>query len=126
MRARPEGTTGIDDDRDRIRRRLLPGRPDPERPDPDRPVELAPPLLPAGLDRPRRDLREELPEPCLSVGVRVDGELAVGLFEAFRMELEEPGPRRLERLSRNRECDPPQLAQRNALFSFSKNPSSRR
>jgi hypothetical protein len=70
-------------------------------------VELAPPLLPAGLDRTRRDLREELPEPRLSFGVRVDGELAVGLFEALRVELEEARPRRLERLVRNRECDPP-------------------
>ena len=126
MRPCAERAAGIDDDRDRIGRRLLPRRADPERPDPDGPVELAPALLPARLDRLRRHIREELPEPGLPGGIRVDRELAVSLFEPLGVDLEEPRPRQLEQLGRNLEYDPPELAQRNALFNFSKNPSSRR
>jgi hypothetical protein len=89
-------------------------------------VELTPALLPAGLDRLRRHIREELPEPGLPGGVRVDRELAVSLLETLGVDLEEARPRRLEQLGRNPQRDPSELAQRNALFSFSKNPSSRR
>jgi hypothetical protein len=89
-------------------------------------VELAPALFPARLDRLRRHIREEFPEPGLPGGVRVDRELAVALLEALGVELEEARRRLLEQLGRNLERDPPELAQRNALFSFSKNPSSRR
>jgi hypothetical protein len=44
------------------------------------------------------------------------------------MQLDEPRPRFLEPVVRDRDRDPPELvpAQRNALFNFSKNPSSGR
>ena len=50
MRAGAERTAGVDHDRERLGRRLLPRRPDPERADPDRVVELAPAVLPAVVD----------------------------------------------------------------------------
>jgi hypothetical protein len=88
-------------------------------------VKLAPALLPSGLDRGRGDRSEDELQSLLAVGVRVDREFAVRLLEALGMELEQPRPRLLEDIRRNRDRDPPQLAQRNALFNFSKNPSSR-
>ncbi len=50
VRAGAEGAARIDHDRERVRGRGLPRRPQPERPDPHRPVEAPPPILPAGLD----------------------------------------------------------------------------
>jgi hypothetical protein len=69
---------------------------------------------------------EERPQPCLAFGVRVDHELALPLLEALGVKVEQQRRRLLERFGRHRERDAPELAQRNALFSFSKNPSSRR
>ena len=50
VRAGAERLPGIDDERHRVPRRKLPRRADPERADLHGPVELAPALLPAGLD----------------------------------------------------------------------------
>ncbi|HEX2292401.1 MAG TPA: hypothetical protein VHH55_03755 [Gaiellaceae bacterium] len=59
-------------------------------------MELAPALLPARLDRRRRDPSEVLPKPVLPSAVGVDGQLAVGLLESLRVELEQPRPRLFE------------------------------
>ncbi len=126
VRTGPEGAARVDDDRDRTVRRHFPGRADPERADPDGPVELTPALFPAGLDRLRGDVGERCPQTLLTGLVGVDRKLAVALFEAFGMELEQLGSGWLEQVRRDREDDPAELAlaQRNALFSLSKNPSS--
>jgi hypothetical protein len=124
MRTRPEREARVDDDRQRIGRRLLPRRPDPERADPDRPVKLAPALLPARLDRLGGDPRELPAQASLPRRVRVDGELAVRFLEPLGVEIEQLRGRLLELVGRNRDDDPAELVQRNALFSFSKNPSS--
>jgi hypothetical protein len=91
-------------------------------------VELAPAFLPPRLDWLGGDVGELAPEPVFAGRVGVDGERAAGFLEALRMELEQLGRDLLERLGRSRDDDPPELAraQRNALFSFSKNPSSLR
>src|SRR5205823_10380868 len=64
--------------------------------------------------------------PC--VGVRRQHELvaALRLLEAFREEGEHLGARPLRSFAADGDRDAPQSAQRNALFSFSKNPSSAR
>jgi hypothetical protein len=91
-----------------------------------RSVELAPTLLPAGLDRRGRDVREGGAKPLFAGGVGVDGELAVAFLEALRVQLQEQRSRRFEQLVRDGDRDPAQLAraQRKALFSLSMNPSS--
>src|SRR5262249_28950532 len=109
--------TGIDDDCHCVVRRRLPRRPDPEPSHANRPVELAPSLLPAGLDV--GDLR---PARRLPVGIRRELELAavLALLEAVRVPLEPLGARPLR--ARERDADRHAL-QRNALFSLSKKPS---
>src|SRR5207237_7430546 len=106
-----------------------PRRPDPERTDPDGTVETAPPILPPGFDVRRRHAAERLPQPLLARGVRIGRELEairpVDLLEAFREQLDHRCTRLLRPDGRNRHRDAPE-AQRNALFSFSKNPSSAR
>jgi hypothetical protein len=91
-------------------------------------VELAPSFLPPRLDRGGRDLGEQRAQSLLAGRVRVDGDLSLGLLEAFWMQLEEPRPRYLELVVRDCDRDSAELApvQRNALLSFSKNPSSGR
>jgi hypothetical protein len=129
VRSRPERTPRLDDHRNRVGRRLLPGRADPQRPDAHGTMELAPALLPAGRHRLGRDRAELVPEPLFADRIRVDGERAGRrLLEAFGMEVEQPGPRFLEPIGRDRDLDAAKLplGQRNALFSFSKNPSSAR
>jgi hypothetical protein len=118
----------IDDNRDAIVRRFLPRRADPERPNPDRAVKLAPSLFPAGLDKLRGSLPERLAKPFLAGGVRVDDKDTLRLFEALRMELEELRSGDLDRVRRDRDGDAAKLrpAQRNALLSLSKKPSSAR
>jgi hypothetical protein len=88
-------------------------------------VELAPPLLPPGLDELRGRFGKLAPQPRFPGLIRVDDEPLVGLLESLGMELEKLRSRFLELLVRDRKRDPEKLAaQRNALFSFSKNPSS--
>ncbi len=128
MRARPEGATGIDDDRQRVRRRRLPGRPDPERSHSDRLVKGAPPVLPARLDVVAARTAEEVPEALLAAGVGVRSELdalrTVDFLEALGEELEHGRASLLEPLPADLDRDSAQAAQRNALFSLSKKPSS--
>jgi hypothetical protein len=91
-------------------------------------MELAPALLPAGRHRLGRDGAEFVPEPLFAGRIRVDRERVGRLLEAFGMEVEQPGARFLEPIGRDRDLDAAKLSlgQRNALFSFSKNPSSAR
>ena len=128
VRARAEGAAGVDDDRERVGRRRLPRRADPERADPDRPVERAPAVLPARLDVVAAGAAEEVPEALLPARVRVGGELdalrAVDLLEALGEELEHRRAGLLEPLEADLDGHSAQAAQRNALFSFSKKPSS--
>ena len=92
------------------------------------PVEVAPPLLPAVLDLGRAGAPERLPEPFLAAGVGVgdelDAALAVDLLEAEREQLEHHRAGDLGPLGTDLDGDAPETAQRNALFSFSKKPSS--
>ena len=128
VRARPEGATGIDDDSKRIGRWCLPWRPDPERPHSDRLMERAPPVLPAGLDVGAARSAEEVPEALFAAGVGIRGELdplrTVDFLESLGEELEHGRARLLEPLRADLDCDSAQAAQRNALFSLSKKPSS--
>jgi hypothetical protein len=126
VRARSEGTAWVDDDADRIRRGLLPWRADPEWSDPDGPVKLAPALFPPRFDCARGDLGELATKAFLTGSVRIDGELVLALLEALRMEVEQPRPRLFQQFRRDRDRDPTELAQRKALLSLSKNPSSGR
>src|SRR5436305_53848 len=107
MRTRPERAAWIDDDR-------LPGRPDPEAPDLDAVVERAPAVLPplghvVRLDDVEADRRL----------LGVDGERAVQLFDPFREDVQEQQELRLPA-----DDHVPLQAQRNALLSLSKRPSS--
>jgi hypothetical protein len=79
-------------------------------------MELAPRLFPALGERRRADL-EELAERGLAGVVGVDGEAAVDLLDADREDVEQL--RELELATGDEDA-----SQRNALFSFSKNPSS--
>jgi hypothetical protein len=127
MAAGPEGAGGLDEDRDRVGRRPLPGRADPERADAHGPVELAPALLPARLDLRTRNRSEPLPHPRLARLVGVRGELDVpgplALLEPLGEELDEDGSRGLRFGSGHDDGDAPQQVQRKTLFSFSKKPS---
>jgi hypothetical protein len=73
---------------------------------------------------------ERLPQTLLADSVRVGDQLdrvaAVHLLEPVREELEHDGARLLGALARHFDADAAETRQRNALFSFSKNPSSAR
>ena len=122
-----ERATGIDHDRLDPLGRRLPGRPDPELPHADRPVEVPPALIPVGGHVVGTHLAEGGPEPLLPRVVGVRDELepvgVLDLLEALREELEHQRARRLGALDRNGRGDAAER-QRNALFSFWKNPSS--
>ena len=126
-----ERAARVDHDRDRVARRRLPRRPDPERADPDRLVELPPAVLPARLDLGRGGAAERLPDPLLagravrrraraplrrSISSKPSGKSS-SIARARLLGAARGRPRRATRRS---------AAQRNALFSFSKKPSSRR
>ena len=127
MRAGTKGTPGVDHDRGRVRRGVVPGGTNPERPDPDRMVERLPPIAPVGSDILSTHPSERVPETFLTAGVRVGHELdpvrSIDLFEAVGKELEHLCPRFFDALYRNCDRDAPQDVQRKALFSLSKNPS---
>ena len=78
----------------------------------------------------RRDLAERPPEPRGAVRVRVGGELEplrpAGLLESLGEKLEHHRPGPLGLLGRHLHGDATERAQRNALFSLSKKPSSSR
>ncbi len=113
-----EGSPRIDHDRIAALGRVLPRRPDPEAADDDTVVEGAPVALPAVGDRFRGDV-ETLAERELAVAVGVDDETALDLLDPLREEIEQ-----LRELGLAA-CDD-DASQRNALFSFSKKPSSLR
>ena len=128
MRAGPERATGVDHHTGSACRNGLPGRPDPEPADRHRAVELAPPLVPTGLDRDRARARKRGSEPLLERIVRVGGELdlvaALDLLEPFRRELDEQRAGNLRLAHRHGDRDAAEPAYRSALFSRRKNPSS--
>jgi hypothetical protein len=114
MRSRPERAAGIDHHGNEARRRLLPRRADPEPSDGDAVVEGAPRALPAvrylfGLD--------DVEPDRLLVGV--DREGAVELLDPLREDVQQERELGLA-------PDDDVALQRNALFSFSKKPSSGR
>jgi hypothetical protein len=112
MRPGAEGAAGIDHDGDRVRRRLLPRRPDPYATDPDTVVEGSPAVLPSVRDVVRRDDVEA--ERWL---VGVDGIGAVELLDALGEDVEQE-----RELGLAADDDVP--SQRNALLSLSNSPPS--
>ena len=125
MGAGAEGSARIDDDREGAGRGRLPRRADPERPDPDRAMELAPAVLPARFDLGSCRIGEGGEDSLAGLSVRGQLELArmLDLLEPVRGELQEPRAELLGRLGRDADRG---ADQRNALFSFSKKPSSGR
>jgi hypothetical protein len=93
-------------------------------------VEPLPALRPVRRDVGRGHVAERGRHPALApgVGVRRQHDLLapLRLLEAFREEGEHLGARPLYGFAADGDRDAPQPAQRNALFSFSKNPSSAR
>ena len=128
VRAGTERATGVDHDGEQVGRCLVPGRPDPEAAHLDRPVEGPPALLPSVLDIGRLRRAEHVPDALLARCVRVGDELgrtvAVDLLEPVREEREHGRPRLLEAGVADLDGDTAERAQRNALFSLSKKPSS--
>jgi hypothetical protein len=97
MAAGSERPPRIDDDGDCVPRRVRPGGTHPESSDPHRPVEVAPPLLPPGLDWIASHAAEHMPQPLFARGVRIrsqlDSVLTLELLETLREELEHDGSR---------------------------------
>src|SRR5918995_964498 len=118
----------VDHDRDPVVGRTLPRGPDPERAGTRRPVEGAPALPPVGRDVVLlcRAERAGDARPAVRIGVRRELDLvaALALLEPFRRELQHQRASLLRALLRNADGDAAKAAQRNALFSLSKNPSS--
>ena len=130
MRAGSEGASRFDHDRDRVGRCPFPGRTDPETADPDGVVKLPPALLPViGHRRGGRPF-EHLPQALFAAGVRVrrqfDVAVVLPLLESLGEELDHERTGALGPLRDDPDGDAAQDAQRKALFSFSKNPSSTR
>src|SRR5439155_22576694 len=71
MRAGSERAPGVDHDRSRVGRRVMPRRTDPEGPDPDRMVERFPPVTPVSRDVLPAHASERVPETFLATGARV-------------------------------------------------------
>ena len=130
MRAGSERPAGIDRDRVFVLRRLFPRRHDPDAAGAHGPVEVLPALLPVGRNVLRRDRSEDGRHPRLAARVGVGRELELvaplGFFEALREESQHLGARRLRGFAVDGDGNAPQADQRNALFSFSKKPSSTR
>jgi hypothetical protein len=108
-----ERPAGVDDDADRVCRRLLPRRADPDAADPNAVVEGAPAVLPplghvVDLDDVEAERRL----------VGVDGVGAVELLDALREDVEQQ-----RELGLAADDDVPLEIQRNALLSLSKSPS---
>ena len=128
MCARSERAARIDHDHPLAGRRLDPRRPDPQPAGVDRAVELLPAVLPAGLDAFGRDVGERVSELGLAVLVGEHDELDAlarrALLEAVRKALEQHSCRYLGLDGRDADCDAPKAAQRSALLSRPKKPSS--
>ena len=126
MRPGAKGAPGVDHDGCRSGRRLLPGRADPERADDHRDVEAPPFVLPPrghGIDLDLIEVSAQVGKPCV---VRVDDEGIRFLEKAGRREVEQLRDHLLEPTRWDGDPRTEELAQRNALFNFSKNPSSGR
>jgi hypothetical protein len=93
-------------------------------------VELLPAFLPVRRHVGGRDGTERGQQPRLAsrvgVGRQHDLIAAVGFLEALGKEREHLGARALGRVAGDGDRDPSDAAQRKALFSLSKNPSSLR
>ena len=130
MRTGAERAAGVDDDRRCVDRRRLPRRPEPHATRPHRSVELAPAVLPARLDVGDVRVRKRLSDRGFPGGVdvrrKLDVAAVVDLLEAVRRKVEKACDRVLALRPRNAQRDPDEPAQRNALLSRSKKPSSRR
>ena len=129
MSAGPERLSRVDHDGGQLRRRLLPGRADPERPDDGGNVKPLPLVLPAGSDRAARDRAEARPQPARPRLVREGDELdrlpGLLLRKALGKQLEHARRRLFDPIARHHDRGAYE-AQRKALFSFSKKPSSER
>jgi hypothetical protein len=91
-------------------------------------MELAPALLPPRLNRRSGDAFELLPEARLAGRIGVDRDVRGAFLEPLGMQLEQLRSDLFEQIGGDRDDDSAELAsaQRNALFSLSKNPSSLR
>ena len=117
---------GVDHDGRRSGVRLMPGRSNPERADDHGDMEAPPLVLPPRrhwIDLDLIEVSAQVGKPCV---VRVDDEGFLFLDEAGRSELEQLSDHLVESTRWNGDPRTEELAQRNALFSFSKNPSSGR
>ena len=126
VRPGAEGAPGVDHDRRQSGLRLVPRRANPERPHDHRDVEAPPLVLPTGeywIDLDLIEASAELGKPCV---VRVDDDGILFLEETGRRELEQLRDDLLEPTRWDGDPRAQELAQRNALFNFSKNPSSGR
>jgi hypothetical protein len=130
MAAGPERARRLDHDRDRVRRRRLPRRPDPESADANGTVKLPPALFPAirdlGLDGAWEGGPYRSRSGLVGVPRQLDPAVSILLLEPGREELDEGGARDLRLGRRDLDRDPPEPAQRKTLFSLSKKPSSSR
>src|SRR3954447_7688267 len=130
MCAGAERPRRVDHDRGCIRGGVVPGRPDPEWPEPDRLVKRLPAIAPVGGDVLTAYGSEGMPQTLLAARIRISDELdpvgPIDFLETLREELEHLGPCFFDALGRDCDGDASQDAQRNALFSLSKNPSSAR
>ena len=128
MRAGPERSPGIDDDRELSGRRRDPRRPDPEPAGADGPMELFPAVFPSARYGLTRRLSEGRPDlrfaRAVGVGGELDGRACLVLLEPGRKALEEPRSGDLGLRARDAERDADEAAQRSALFRRLKNPSS--
>ncbi len=121
-----ERAARVDHDGRRSGLRLLPGRPNPERADDHGDVEAPPLVLPPRghwIDLDLIEMSAQVGKPCV---VRVDDEGILFLEEAGRSEVEQLRDHLVESTRWDGDPRAEELAQRNALFNFSKNPSSGR
>src|SRR5262249_30515920 len=123
MRARAERAAGVDDDGNRVSRRVLPGRTDPEWADTHGPVKGTPPVLPTRLDlgRPRLGERREHAQSCVPVRGELDLRSALLLLEPLRRQLDETRTKQLELVGTRADCS---ADQRKALRNLLMKPSS--
>ena len=127
VRAGPECEAGVDHDRDETRRRLLPGRPDPERADLDRAVEAHPLVSqPSGTvsTRTSPNLARNRSAPASSVNATSSVASAPGNSANPSGKSSSIARGRFLDVRAGNDDRSAQKAQRKALFSFSKKPSS--
>ncbi len=128
VRAGAERAAGVDDDGERVVRRLSHGGPIQSRPTRTGRWKVAPAVLPAVLDVGGVAHPEDVPEALLArrvgVGHQLDAAPLLDLLEALGEELDHHRAGLLGAVAADLHRDAPEPAQRNALFSFSKKLSS--